>query len=62
MKVKLREKVYIPTPIELFTCEGCAFLSNNGGICKAPDSIYTSCSNCNQLFHNSQKFFKIFDL
>jgi hypothetical protein len=62
MKVKLREKVYIPIPTEGFTCIGCVFLSANNGICKAPDSIYTSCFNGNQLFHHSQKFSKIFDL
>lgn len=62
MKVKLRTGVYIPTPIESFTCVGCVFLSANGGMCKAPDCIYTYCFNCHQLFHNSQKSFKIFEL
>lgn len=62
MKVKFREGVYISTPTELFTCKDCVFLHPNNGICEAPDSIYTSCFDCNQLFHNSQKFFKIFDL
>lgn len=62
MKIKFRENVYIPTPTKIFTCRGCVFLSANGGICKAPDSIYTFCFNHNQLFHHSQKSFKIFDL
>lgn len=62
MKVKLREDVYIPVPTELFTCKSCIFLSNNGGLCAAPDSIYTSCKDHRQLFHNSQKFSKIFEL
>lgn len=62
MKVKLRTGVYIPISIKSFTCKGCIFLSDNGGICKAPDSIYKSCFNCQQLFHHSQKCFKIFDL
>ena len=62
MKVKFREGVYTPTPTELFTCKGCAFLSDNNEICKAPDCIYTSCFKVNQLFHHSQKFFEIFDL
>lgn len=62
MKVKLREKVYIPTPIKTFTCVGCVFLSANKGICHAPDSIYKYCFGCHQLFRNSQKFSKIFDL
>lgn len=62
MKVKLREGVYIPTPTERFTCIGCVFLSDNKGICNAPDSIYTYCFNCRQLFHHSQTFSKIFDL
>lgn len=62
MKIKLREDVYIPTPTEKFTCLGCIFLSNNQGICNAPDSIYISCFKVNQLFHHSQKFSKIFEL
>lgn len=62
MKVKLREDMYIPTPTELFTCMGCVFLSANNGICQAPDCIYTSCFNCHQLFHRSQKISKIFEL
>jgi hypothetical protein len=62
MKVKLRSGVYIPTSTELFTCVNCVFISDNGGICKAPDSIYTSCCKRNQLFHKSQEFFKIFEL
>ena len=62
MKIKLGEEVYIPIPYERFTCRGCAFLHVNNEICKAPDSIYTSCFNCHQVFHNSQKCFKIFDL
>lgn len=62
MKVKLRKDVYIPTPTELYTCVGCVFLSANGGMCKAPDSIYTFCGKVNQSFHRSQKFSKIFDL
>lgn len=62
MKVKLRESVYMPVPTKGFTCIGCVFLSDNRGICKAPDSIYTSCEYRRQFFHNSQKFFKIFDL
>lgn len=62
MKVKLRENVYIPTSTELFTCKGCVFLSDNNAICKAPDSIYTSCFCSHQLFLHSQKFSKIFDL
>ena len=40
MKVKLREDMYIPTSTEKFTCKGCVFISDNEGICKAPDSIY----------------------
>lgn len=62
MKVKFREGVYIPIPTERSTCVGCVFISADKGMCKAPDSIYTACFNVNQLFHNSQKFFKIFDL
>lgn len=62
MKVKLREEVYMPTPIKTFTCVGCVFLSDNGVMCNAPDSIYTFCCEVNQSFHHSQKFSKIFDL
>ncbi len=62
MKVKLRENMYIPTSTKRFTCKGCVFLSDNNAICEAPDSIYTSCFGCRQLFHHSQKFSKIFDL
>ena len=62
MKVKLREGVYIPVPTTLFTCVGCIFLHANNGICKAPDSIYTSCFNSQQLFLQYQKKFKTFDL
>ena len=62
MKVKLREDMYIPTSTEKFTCKGCVFISDNEGICKAPDSIYISCYKVNQLFHHFQKCFKIFDL
>jgi hypothetical protein len=62
MKVKLQEDVYIPIPIERFTCMGCVFLSDNGARCKAPDSIYTYCFKCQQLFRHSQNIFKIFDL
>lgn len=62
MKVQLRKDVYIPTFTERFTCAGCDFLSVNKGLCKAPDSIYVSCFKCQQLFHRSQNFFKIFDL
>lgn len=62
MKVKLQEGVYIPTPIKAFTCVGCVFLSANKGLCHAPDSIYTYCFNCRQLFCHSQKSSKIFDL
>ena len=54
--------MYIPTPIKSFTCVGCVFLSANKGICHAPDSIYKYCFGCHQLFRNSQKFSKIFDL
>ena len=62
MKIKWRKDVYISIPTEWSTCTGCAFISDNGVICKAPDSIYTSCLKCNRLFHRSQNFFKIFDL
>lgn len=62
MKVKLQTGVYIPTSTKSFTCVGCIFLSDNGGMCKAPDSIYKSCFYSHQLFHRSQKCFKIFDL
>ncbi len=62
MKVKFRENMYIPTSTKLFTCKGCVFLSDNGTMCEAPDCIYTSCCKVNQLFHNSQKFSKIFEL
>lgn len=62
MKVKLRKDEYISTSTKLFTCIGCVFLSDNNGMCKAPDPIYKSCFNCNQLFHHSRKFSKIFDL
>lgn len=62
MKVKLREDVYISIPTEKFTCKGCVFLSDNKGLCNAPDCIYTLCKDCHQLFHNSQIFFKIFEL
>lgn len=62
MKVKLLEKVYIPTSTKKFTCKGCVFLSDNNAICKAPESIYTSCFCSQQLFCRSQKCFKIFDL
>ena len=40
MKVKLREDVYIATPTEYSTCVSCVFLSDNGGICNAPNYIY----------------------
>lgn len=62
MKVKLREDVYIATPTEYSTCVSCVFLSDNGGICDAPNFIYTSCAYCHQVLHHSQKCFKIFDL
>lgn len=62
MKVKLRESVYMPVPTKRFTCVGCVFLSDDRGTCNAPNSIYTSCEHHRQIFHNSQKFFKIFDL
>lgn len=62
MKIKLRTGVYMTTPIKSFTCVGCVFLSTNNGTCNAPDSIYTSCFNCHQLFCHSQKSSKIFDL
>lgn len=62
MKIKLRENVYIPISTEKLTCIGCVFLSEGKGICTAPDSIYIPCSNSHQLFYNSQKSFKIFDL
>ena len=62
MKVKLRKDVYIPAPTKLFTCKGCVFLSDNGATCKAPDSIYTYCFRCHQLFRHSQNIFKIFEL
>ena len=62
MKVKLREDVYISILTERFTCIGCVFLSDNKGMCNAPDCIYTFCKDYHQLFHNSQKFSKIFDL
>ena len=62
MKVKLQKNVYIPIPTERSTCIGCIFLSDNKGQCKTPDSIYMSCFKVNQVFHRSQKFFKIFDL
>lgn len=62
MKVKLREDVYIATPTEYSTCVSCIFLSDNGGICNAPDLIYTSCIDGHQVFHHSQNFSKIFEL
>lgn len=62
MQVKLREDVFISMPTERFTCMGCVFLSDNKGMCNAPDCIYTFCKDHNQLFHNSQKSSKIFDL
>lgn len=62
MKVKLRENVYIPISIGRFTCVGCVFLSDNRGICTAPDDIYTSCFNSHKLFCHFQNISKIFDL
>ena len=62
MKIKLRKEVYIPISTKLFTCVGCIFLSDNKGICNAPDSIYKYYFNHNQFFHHSQRIFKIFDL
>lgn len=62
MKVQLQKTVYIPASSKLFTCVGCVFVSDNGGLCEAPDSIYEYCFKCDQLFYQSQKYFKIFDL
>lgn len=62
MKVELRENVYISIPTERLTCIGCVFLSDNKGICNAPDCIYAFCKDYHQLFHNFQKSSKIFDL
>ena len=62
MKVKLREDVYIATPTKYSTCVSCVFLSDNGGICNAPNFIYTPCADWHQVFHHFQECFKIFDL
>lgn len=62
MKVELRENVYKSIPTERFTCIGCVFLSDNKGMCNAPDCIYAFCKDYHQLFRHSQKFSKIFDL
>ena len=62
MKVKLQTGVYISTPTEYSTCVSCVFLSDNGGICKAPNFIYHSCIDCHQVYHHSQKFSQIFNV
>ena len=62
MKIKLREEVYIPISTEKLTCIGCVFLAANKGLCEAPYSVYSSCFACHQLFRQSPKFSKIFDL
>lgn len=62
MKVKLQEDVYISTPTKYSTCVSCVFISDRGGLCNAPDSLYSSCVDCHQVFHDFQKLSKIFDL
>ena len=62
MKVKFREGVYISTPTKFSTCVSCVFISDSRGICNAPDFIYKSCIDCQQVFHRSKNFLKIFDL